>query len=585
MYVEGRTNENEWRKIGSCMHQEKQHSIEYSKHIKSKTFSKPHYIKKLLLLLFVFWGIVLTNSSAAPQDAKNEKIIRIAVSGTPVIDPAVGLYVSSSIALVNIYDSLVFPSASTAEMEPAIAQKWDISKDGKEYTFYLRKGVKFHNGDELKASDVVFSTKRLLRIGEGYAYIFTDIIKDVVALNDYTVKFFLKKPFGPFLNTLNRLYILNERQVKEHIKPGNYQEWGDYGRDWLITHDAGSGPFMVKELVQQNYLYAVRFEEWYGGKWDPNAPTAFKEIDTTEASTIRTMMRNKELEITDMWQSSENLNAMSKLPGVEIVMYSALANQNMYFNTKKAPTDDVNFRKALACLFDYDMIIKNIFPGSSRSFGPVPIYVAGHVNTNQYNFDLDKAKEYLSKSKYANQLDQYPVEILCNSDVADHEKVALAFQAAARKIGIKVEITKAPWISIVDRVAQISTTPNLVSININAQYNEAGSMLETRYSSKSSGTFENGEWLLDKNLDSMIEDSLSTSNKEERYKKYANIQNKIVDEICPTAWLGDTLDRVACQRDYVYWPVAEASRKGKYVSNIYGYHYFFFDMRVYPDKK
>jgi peptide/nickel transport system substrate-binding protein len=544
-------------------------------------------IEKILILLFVFafGGATLTSSNAAPQDTKNEKIIRIAASGTPVIDPAAGLYVSSSIALLNLYDSLVFPSATKVEMEPAVAQKWDVSKDGKEYTFYIRRGIKFHNGDELKASDVVFSAKRLLRIGEGYAYIFIDIIKDVVAVNDYTVKFILKKPFGPFLNTLCRLYVLNEKQVKEHIKSGSYGEWGDYGRDWLITHDAGSGPYTVIELVQQSHLYAIRFDKWYGGGWHSDAPTAFKIIDTTEASTIRTMMKNKELEITDMWQSSENINAMSKLPGVEIAMYSALANQNMYFNTKKAPTDDVNFRKALACLFDYDMIINNIFPGSSRSFGPVPIYVAGHVNTNQYDFDLVKAKEYVSKSKYANKPDQYPVEILCNSDVADHEKVALAVQAAAQKIGIKVEITKAPWISIVDRVAEISTTPNLVSININAQYNEAGSMLETRYSSKTSGTFENGEWLQDKNLDSMIEDSLSTLNREERYKKYANIQNKIVDEICPTAWLGDTLDRVAYHSDYVYWPVAESAKKGNYVSNIYGYHYFFFDMRVYPSKK
>ncbi|MGB5217200.1 MAG: ABC transporter substrate-binding protein, partial [Smithella sp.] len=353
---------NEWGAIRFCTHKQKQGSMKCSKLGKIL----------VLLLIFTFGGATLTSSYAAPKDAKAEKIIRIAVSGTPVIDPAVGLYVSSSIALVNIYDSLVFPSRTKAEMESALAQKWDISKDGKEYTFYLRKGVKFHNGDELKASDVVFSAKRLLRIGEGYAYIFMDTIKDVVAVNDYTVKFFLKKPFGPFLSTLNRLYILNERQVKEHINSGNYGEWGDYGRDWLITHDAGSGPYMVKELVQQDYLYAIKFDKWYGGEWNSDAPTAFKEIDTTEASTIRTMMKNNELEITDMWQSSENLNAMSKLPGVEIAMYSALANQNMYFNTKKAPTDDVNFRKALACLFDYDMIINNIFPGSSRSYGPVP---------------------------------------------------------------------------------------------------------------------------------------------------------------------------------------------------------------------
>lgn len=546
-----------------------------------------------VILLFVGCGGETTNNeqkgTQSQTNAQNtdtkEKIVRISVSGTPIIDPAVGLYVSSSIALINLYDSLVFPNPNKPDPDPMLATNWESSADAKEYTFHLKKGVKFHNGDELKASDVVFSAKRLLTIGEGYAYMFTDIIADVVALDDYTVKFTLKKPYGLFVNSLYRLYILNEKQVKEHTKTdGAYGSFGDYGREWLITHDAGSGPYMVKELVQQGHLYATKFDGWHGGNWDPNAPDAFKEIDNTEATTVRTMMANKELEISDMWQSSENITAMSKLPGVEIAMYSALANQNMFYNTKKAPTDDVNFRKALSCLFDYDMIIKNIFPGSTRSIGPVPVYVGGHVDTTQYNYDINKAKEYLSKSKYASELSKYPVEILCNSDVADQEKVALAFQAAAQQVGITVEISKAPWISIVDRVAKVDSSPNLVSININAQLNDAGSMLETRYSSKTCGTFENGEWLQDKNLDAKIEDALSFSDKGKRYEKYAEIQKMIVDDICPTAWLGDTLDRVAYHSDYVDWPVAKAGKQGKYVSNIYGYHYYFHDMKIYPDK-
>jgi len=524
-------------------------------------------------------------SQAVGTDSSKEKIIRIAVSGTPMIDPAVGLYISSSQALVNLYDSLVIPSANKVDSDPLLATSWEVSEDGKEYTFNLKKGVKFHNGDELKASDVVFSAKRLLTIGEGFAYLFTEIINDVVAVDDYTVKFSLRNAFGPFVSTLNRLYILNEKQVMENIDPsGVYGEYGDYGRNWLITNDAGSGPYIAKELVQQGHLLAVKFNDWHGGEWDPDAPEAFMLIDNNDSATVRTMMASKKIEMSDMWQSSESLTSMDQLPGVEIAMYSALANQNMFFNNKKAPTDDINFRKALSCLFDYDMIINNIFPGSTRSIGSIPKFVAGHAETKQYNFDLEKAKEYLSKSKYANELDKYPVELLCNSEVADQEKVALAFQASAQKLGIKVEISKAPWISIVDRVSTIETTPNLVSINNNAQYNEAGSMLESRYHSKSVGTFENGEWILDKNLDSKIEDALSTVDREERFKKYEEIQNMIVDDICPTAWLGDTLDRIAYHSDYVYWPVAEAAKKGEVVSNINGYHYYFFDMRVYPDK-
>jgi len=556
-----------------------------------KRLFTPLLLLALSITLLVGCGGGNVESDAASQEettpaSSAEKIVRASVSGTPIIDPARGLYVSSSQALVNLYDSLVFPAPGDADPLPWLAVSWDISEDNMEYTFHLRQGVKFHNGDELKAADVVFSLNRFLAIGEGYSYLFSDVVKSAEAIDDYTVKFTLQRSFGPFIKILPRLYILNEDQVMANIKvDGTYGDYGDYGKDWLITHDAGSGPYVCQELVQQGYLYATKFNDWWGGGWKTNSPDAFKLIDNTEAATVRTMMASQELEITDMWQSSENLASMDNLDGVDIAMYSALANQVMFFNTKLAPTDDEYFRKALACLFDYDMIVANIFPGSPRSTGPVPVYVAGHINTNtQYDYDLEKAKEYLAQSQYVNDLANYPVELLCNSDVADHEKVALAVQAAAKEVGITVEITKAPWISLIERLSTMETTPNLVSININTQYNEAGSTMETLYGSKTMGTFENATWLQNQELDASIADALATTDQTERYAKYATIQNHIAEDLCPAAWLGDTLDRVAYQSTYLSWPVAEAGKDGNYVSNLYGYHYYFHDMEIFPEK-
>lgn len=525
-----------------------------------------------------------SSSNDTSQDDIRGKVMRMTVSGTPKIDPATGSDYSSSIALVNIYDSLVYPHYD-GSVKPLIAKEWEVDEEGLTYTFHLNEGIKFHNGDELTAEDVAFSMERLLTIGEGFAYLFTDVVESVSAVDEYTINFTLKDHYGPFVNTLSRLYILNKDQVIENIDDsGPYGDMGDYGKGWLVTNDAGSGPYTVKELQQQSHLYATKFSEYWQG-WEEDAPEAIKLLDNTEGATVRTMMANKELEITDMWQSTENINALEKLPGVSIARYSRGSIQNMMLNTKKAPTDDVYFRKAISHLFDYDTMVDKVFVGSVQATGPVCTGTPGHnPDVYQYNLDLDKAKEYLSMSKYKDKLDEYPIDLLVNTDVADHEKVALSFQSLAQQVGIKVEISKAPWISIVDQLSTPETTPNVVCIDVPVHYNEAGAMLETRYHSRSVGTWEQGEWLQNSEIDKMIEDSLKTLDKEERFEKYKVIQQKLVEEICPTVWLVELYERSAYQSDYIYWPAAELEKEGEVMNTLMGYHFYFHDFKIYSDK-
>lgn len=540
-----------------------------------------------IILAFTMTMTLLVGCGGTKENATNseegettlpagEKIVRITADSTPVIDPAIGISNSSSIAFVNLYDTLVFPTEDG--VKPWLATDWEVSEDGTEYTFYLKEGVKFHDGSELLASDVVFTTKRLIDIGEGFAYIYSDIINEVVAVDDYTVKFVLNNPFGPFVDSLCRLYIVNEDLIMANKQDGSYGEYGDYGRDYLITNDAGSGPYMAKELVQQDYFYAIKFDDWHMG-WEENAPESFKIIYGTEPSTVRTMLANKQLEISDMWQSTESLEALSKLEGIELVPYSTRLVQNVFYNTTIAPTDDVNFRKALSCLLDYDMIVNDIFVDSRINYGPVSSYTAGSTNTTQYKYDLEKAKEYISKSKYADNYQDFTVEFLVNSDVQDLEKIALAFQSAAKQAGINVEITKAPWVTIQERVSNPESTPNVTTINSGPQYNEAGATLEAGFHSKTAGTYENCHWYLRDEIDTEIEDALATTDKDERFAKYEELQNKIVDEICPSAWIADLTERVAYQTTYIEWPAAEAAKTGELKAYLMGYPYFFPDMR------
>jgi len=177
----------------------------------------------------------------APPPAAEKQILNISFSWPTYIDPAVGSDFSSTSSLANLYDTLVFPNTDGG-VDPHLAESWEVSDDGLTWTFKLKEGVKFHNGDELKASDVAWSMNRLLEIGEGLAYVFLGTVESATAVDDYTVEFKLSQPSGLFLTSLIRLYVANEDQVMENIvTPGPHGDKGDFGKEWLLTNDAGSG--------------------------------------------------------------------------------------------------------------------------------------------------------------------------------------------------------------------------------------------------------------------------------------------------------------------------------------------------------
>ncbi|MBE9570966.1 MAG: ABC transporter substrate-binding protein [Proteobacteria bacterium] len=535
----------------------------------------------LFLVLVASLMLILSCAGYTQQEVK---VIRHTNSWPCYIDPAVGSDYASSTAICNLYDSLVFPNPD-GSVKPLLAKGWEISGDGLTYIFELVPGVKFHNGDELTADDVVFSLERIMTIGEGYGYLFTTSVEGAKALEKYKVQITLKKTTGPFLGLLVRLYILNENQVMANIqKEGLYGEFGDYGKGWLVTHDAGSGPYKVKEMKTEEYLLMEKFNDYWAGWENKDAPQYVKEIGTTEPITVRTLISRGELEITDQWQTSENLAALAKLPNTEINTYFNGSTLCITLNTKKPPTDDIHFRKALAYCIDYDTIINRIWPGARQSLGPVDMDTPGHnPNLFQYKQDLTKAEEELKQSPYYEKLDQYPIELHWVSEVPDFEKIALMVQSNADKLGITVEVVKVPWLSVIDLMAQIETTPHAQTLFVAPHYAEAGSMLESRYHSRSCGTWEQGEWLQNPEIDAMIDDSITTVDQKERFEKYYVVQEKIV-ELSPSIFVLDQPEKSAYRTDYVYWPTADASAKGEQVNQVMGYCYYFRDFKVFPEK-
>ncbi|MBA7476217.1 putative D,D-dipeptide-binding periplasmic protein DdpA [subsurface metagenome] len=545
-------------------------------------------IRKNELFLVLVVGLVLVLSCAgyAQQAPTKEKIIRVAQSWPCYIDPAVGQDNVSVIAHINLYEQLVMLDEK-GEITPKVAKSWDFDPASNTYTFHLVEGIKFHNGDILTANDVIFSLERLLNIGEGWSFLFKNVVGGYSAPNPETVVISLEKSYGPFLSILIHLHILNEKQIMANIQDGLYEGFGDYGKGWLVTHDAGSGPYQVKEMKTAEYLYAVRFPDYWGG-WDKDAPDSFKLIGTTEPVTVRTLMSRNQLEITDEWQPTENYEALGKIPGVEVAYFNAGGLLYLDFNTSKPPLDDVHFRRALMYIFDYKTCHELVYPMGKRTNGPVGSALPGWDSTLPFlERDIERAKMELAQSKYANQLDKYPVEFAWVSEVPDEEKVALLLQSNASEIGIKIEVSKNPWLTMVARSASAESTPHIFTeIKTSIPYPEAGALLEGGYHSIGRGTFANVHWFTDEiqnELDQLIEGALSTASNIERYAKYSAMAKRIID-IASDIWAVELPQRHAYHADYVVWSDADAAKVGEKIHIMPGQRMYFKDMKFVSEK-
>jgi len=409
------------------------------------------------------------------------------------------------------------------------------------------------------ASDVAYSFNRLQEIGEGYAYLITGV-ESVSAVDDYTVEFKLERPSGLFLPSLVRLYIANEELVRANTKAeGPYGEEGDYGKDWLLTHDAGSGPYQVVEFPLEEYLLMDKFVDWWNAdSFHPNAPDQVRFIATTETATVRSLMDDGELEITDQWQTVEALEALDAMEGIDITTFSTMTSFYYMMNTRKPPLDDVHCRRAIAWAFDYDQAVALEWPGTQQMIGPVPHTVGGHnPDVLVFKRDLDKAQEELAQCQYADSIADYPIEVMWIAEVPAEEKWALLFQANMSDIGIPVEVVSQPWLSVVEDTSAQDTSPHIVTIYVSTDLPEAGLMLQQRYHSSTANTWQQNEWLLDEELDAAIEDALATVDPEERFAKYRDLQAQIA-ELAPSLYLYDQLQKHAVA-NYVDWNPEENS--------------------------
>ena len=501
--------------------------------------------------------------------------LRTTITATPEsLDPAVTSGENDWKVAVNLYDFLVYPSFEDASPEPSVASHWNVSEDSLTWTFYLNEGIRFHDGSELTAEDVKFSMDRMIAVGEGYAYFFSGRIAETKVIDDYTVVFQLSEPFGPFLVTLYRLGILNKDLVMANLADGMYGEHGDYGKGFLLANDAGSGPYTADEFRIRNYVQMAKFNDYWQGVSEA-APDLVIANEVLDAATTKMMMGSGEIDLAHGRQEMTTLNSLAAMDDVAVAYFPEMSLNFFMINTKKAPTDDVHFRRAMAYATDYSAMLA-IYPDSPRALGPVPSHVFGYADDLVgYEYNLDLARQELALSAYAGKLNQYPIDVSYIQGNGDTAKLALQFAANMAQIGITVNLVEAPWVLFCNQEESIETSPHVTNLFANASYPEAGAILELKYASWTVGGWNQNEWLQDSLFDSRISEALVTVDAEARASLYAEMQHYLVDELCPSIYTFVSVLKAAYRSDVFTWPAGQGS---PHAIAEFNFNYRFFEM-------
>jgi peptide/nickel transport system substrate-binding protein len=374
-------------------------------------------------------------------EVKNPDTLTIAHVGFPhSLDPAEAhASPQPGESLDNMYDKLVWFKENLKQVEPWLAESWDISEDGLDYTFHLREGVMFHDGTELTAEDVEYSFERqmVIYIPEGHismllgaimgttaadGYNMEDIRNSIEVVDDYTVVIHLAKPFAPFMKLLTDydfcivnkdLVIANGGWDPETMSTDEDRaEWLGKKNPWISQNDAGSGAYQLVEYVPGQRLVFEAFEDY----WQGEAPIKrVVVLFITELSTRLMMLKNGDADVAAI-----PVSYRAQVEGQEgIAVYAGMPSNTADFitinfnisagwmppetawlgetgtNVRPDLFQDLNLRKALAYSFPYEDNIQQAWMGESpRAYCPVPPGWLGYRETFNYTLDLDKAEEH-----------------------------------------------------------------------------------------------------------------------------------------------------------------------------------------------
>lgn len=452
-----------------------------------------------------------TTPAPAANTPKKGGTLRFGILRDPAgFDPHIAYGISNHAVQGNIYDMLI-EYDEKGQFRGALAEKWEASPDGLTFTFKLRKGIKFHDGTDFDADDVIATLKRIGDPATKAARKPTvDTMASYEAVDKNTVKIVLKKADSTFLHALasSWMYIVSA---------------DDVGKLKFVNAANGTGPFKLKSYDPQAKTVLVRNDAY----WKPGMPyiDELVQIQLQDDKARVNALRSGEVDLIEYvpWQEMDGLNR-----DFSVLRHESLFNL-VRFNSSVAPLDNKFLRQALNYVVDRQEVLNLAFGGQGRIItGPLqpfgsPYYFKELENT--YTKDHAKATELLKKAGYNSPADVPALELTVAS-IAVHSETAQVVQQQLQKFGIKVT-----WktVEVATMTANRTAGTYVMQVDGLSMAWPDPDYLRPYYHSKGT-SHATGAKFKNEQLDKLLEDGVATLDETKRKQLYLQAEKIILDE-------------------------------------------------------